>query len=45
MGCCPENIQVFNNWTKRHNAVRQINDTQELIMEEFEIPSLKYYKC
>jgi hypothetical protein len=46
MGCCPENIQVFNNWTKRHNAVRQINDgTQELIMEEFKIPILKYYKC
>lgn len=48
MGCCPENTQIFNNLTKRHNAVRlQNNDDskQELIMEEFKIPMLKYYKC
>lgn len=47
MGCCPENIQIFNNWTGRRNAVKANRDdnSQELIMEEFEIPTLKYNKC
>lgn len=43
--CCPENIQIFNNWTKRHNISQVTKDRQELIMEDQKIPLIKMQPC
>lgn len=45
MTCCPENIQIFNNWTRRHMPVKPVKPPQDIIMDEQEIPKLTYNKC
>lgn len=45
--CCPENIQLFNNWTRRRLPVNTSTNKpkKELIMLVDRIPSLKYNEC
>lgn len=44
--CCPENIQIFNNWTRRSMAIPQRpKPNNELLMEDTKIPSLTYHTC
>ena len=43
--CCPENIQIFNNWTKRHNISQVTKERQELLMQDQEIPLIKMQPC
>jgi predicted esterase YcpF (UPF0227 family) len=45
MSCCPENIQIFNNWTRRHIITPVVHKKQDLIMEDQHIPRLTYSKC
>lgn len=44
--CCPENTQIFNNWTRRSMAFPQRpKPNNELLMEETKIPALTYHTC
>jgi hypothetical protein len=43
--CCPENIQIFNNWTKRHMAYKPTRPKQDLFIEEQKIPLITYKRC
>jgi uncharacterized protein with PIN domain len=41
--CCPENIQIFNNWTKRHAISEHPKVNSHLLMED--IPIVKHEGC
>lgn len=44
--CCPENIQVFNNLTRRNMSFPQSpKPKQDLLMDETKIPSITYHEC
>lgn len=43
--CCPENIQIYNNWTKRQYAFKKPSIPKPLIMKEEKIPPLTYNEC
>ena len=45
MTCCPENIQIFDNLTRRNVQVPVIKPDNDLIMDTPIIPQLKYNKC
>lgn len=45
-GFCPENVQLFNNWTKRHDESFETYKTENnLIMNEEKIPMVSYKTC
>jgi len=44
--CCPENTQVFNNWTRRSMGFPQPpRADKDLLIEESKIPALTYNEC
>lgn len=45
MTCCPENIQIFDNITRRNVEIPVIKPDNDLIMNTPIIPQLKYNKC
>ena len=45
MTCCPENIQIFDNVTRRNIEIPQVKPDNDLIMDTPIIPQLRYNKC
>lgn len=45
MSCCPENVQIFDNITRRNIEMPNIKPDNDLIMDTPIIPQLKYNKC
>lgn len=45
MICCPENIQIFDNITRRNVEISTDRPNEDLIIEQPIIPSLEFNKC
>jgi hypothetical protein len=45
VSCCPENIQIFDNLTRRNVELSTHKPLQDLIIEQTIIPGLTYNKC
>tara|TARA_B110000261_G_C13073321_1_gene353074 strand:- start:264 stop:773 length:510 start_codon:yes stop_codon:yes gene_type:complete len=43
--CCPENIQIFDNITRRNIELPSHDEDRDLIIQESHIPQLQYNRC